>query len=210
MHAAERMVKEHLVARGIKNPQVLDAFRRVPRELFVEERYRADAYGDHPLPIGSGQSISQPFIVAKMTELLDVSKEMRVLEIGTGSGYQTAILAELAGSVYTVERLGTLLDGAKIVLGRLEYKNIYFRLGDGTLGWPEFAPYDRIIITAAAPSVPEPLFEQLKEFGKMVIPVGERYHQTLIVIRKVGGKKSVTESDECIFVPLVGKYGYRE
>ncbi len=206
----EQMVRFQLVARGIKNKRVIDAFRKVPRHLFVNERFRDDAYGDHPLPIGAGQTISQPFIVARMTEFLEVTEDTKVLEIGTGSGYQTAILAELAKEVYTVERIESLLEGAKKILDNLGYKNIRFKTGDGTLGWRKFAPFDRIIVTAAAPDITQTLFEQLKENGKMVMPLGERFSQVLTVVEKARGKKKVYKSDGCIFVPLIGEYGFEQ
>ncbi len=210
MKNSELMVEYQLKSRGIKDEKVLRAFGKIRRELFVDPRFAADAYGDRPLPIGEGQTISQPYIVAKMTELLDVGKDMRVLEIGTGSGYQTAILAELAKEVFTIERHPALLENAKNVLSELNYLNIKFKTGDGTLGWEENSPYDRIIVTAATPDVPPLLFEQLKEFGKIVLPVGERYHQRLAVVTKKSGSEAVSYFDECIFVPLIGKHGFHK
>lgn len=194
--------------RGVKDPRVLQAMSKVPRHLFVPEEYRNHAYNDYPLPIGYGQTISQPYIVAAMTELLELKGDEKVLEIGTGSGYQTAILAELAGKVYTVERIPQLLERAKQVLSSLGYTNIHFKLTDGTLGWPENAPFDRIIVTAAAPDLPQPLIDQLAEGGIMVIPVGSRYLQTLKVVVKTGNKLRVKRVMECTFVPLIGEYGY--
>lgn len=207
MSLNELMIEQQLIKRGISKKNVIEAFRKTPRHLFVPPKYYSDAYGDHPLPIGEGQTISQPFIVARMLELLDVSEEMSVLEIGTGSGYQTALLSHLAKNVYTIERIETLSLNAQRTLKSLDIKNVIFKVGDGTLGWREFAPFERVIITAASPDVPPPLFEQLKEFGKMVVPVGERFHQVLTLVEKLKGKKIVTEMDDCIFVPLIGKYG---
>ncbi len=203
-----RMVKTQIKMRGVKDPRVLQAMLKVPRHLFVPEEYRNHAYNDYPLPIGYGQTISQPYIVAAMTELLDLKGDEKVLEIGTGSGYQTALLAELAGEVYTVERIPQLLERAKQVLSSLGYTNIYFKLADGTLGWPENAPFDRIMVTAAAPDLPQPLIDQLAEGGIMVIPVGSRYLQTLKVVVKTGDKLRIKRVMECTFVPLIGEYGY--
>ncbi len=203
------MVERQIVARGVRDPRVIQAMLKVPRHLFVPEPYRSEAYQDHPLPIGYGQTISQPYMVAAMTELLELTGDEKVLEIGTGSGYQAAILAELAREVYTVERIPELLEQAKQVIESLGYTNVHFKLADGTLGWPEHAPFDRIIVTAAAPDIPQPLIDQLKPGGIMVIPVGSRYLQTLTkVIKKPNGKLQVKELFGCAFVPLIGEFGY--
>ena len=207
--ARKKMVESQLAPRGIKDPRVLEAMRKVPRHLFVQETQRGSAYEDYPLPIGEGQTISQPYMVALMTEALNLSGEESVLEIGTGSGYQTAVLAELACKVYSVERIPSLAGQARKTLDSLGYKNVLVRLSDGTLGWPEYAPFDRIIVTAGAPSIPEPLLEQLVEDGILVVPVGSSLSQELVQLtryrdgsirkRKLGG---------CVFVRLVGKHGW--
>lgn len=202
------MVERQLIPRGIAAPRVLDALRTVPRHLFVEEALQEGAYEDHPLPIGEGQTISQPYMVALMTQLLDVTENDTVLEIGTGSGYQTAILAMLAKQVYTIERLAGLAGKTRILFDRLKYYNIRIRVGDGTQGWKEFAPYDRIIVTAGAPAVPEPLIEQLADNGKLIIPVGTHVSQILNVLTKQGGKIELTTSCPCVFVKLIGKHGW--
>ena len=208
--ARERMVETQIKARGIKDERVLKAMLKVPRHLFVDEALRDQAYGDFPLPIGEGQTISQPYIVALMTEALELKGNERVLEIGTGSGYQTAILAELALWVYTIERFPTLLERAKKVLKELGYKNISFKLDDGTLGWKEAAPFDTIIVTAASPDIPPPLVEQLAEGGRIVIPIGDEFSQTLIKGVKKGGKLHTKALEPVRFVKLVGAYGFKE
>lgn len=208
--ARERMVETQIKARGIKDERVLKAMLKVPRHLFVDEALRDQAYGDFPLPIGEGQTISQPYIVALMTEALELKGNERVLEIGTGSGYQTAILAELALWVYTIERFQALLERAKKVLKELGYKNISFKLDDGTLGWKEAAPFDAIIVTAASPDIPPPLVEQLAEGGRMVIPIGDEFSQTLIKGVKKGGKLHTKALEPVRFVKLVGAYGFKE
>jgi protein-L-isoaspartate(D-aspartate) O-methyltransferase len=208
--ARERMVETQIKARGIKDERVLKAMLKVPRHLFVDEALRDQAYGDFPLPIGEGQTISQPYIVALMTEALELKGNERVLEIGTGSGYQTAILAELALWVYTIERFPMLLERAKKVLKELGYKNISFKLDDGTLGWKEAAPFDAIIVTAASPDIPPPLVEQLAEGGRMVIPIGDEFSQTLIKGVKKGGKLHTKALEPVRFVKLVGAYGFKE
>jgi len=208
--ARERMVETQIKARGIKDERVLKAMLKVPRHLFVDEALRDQAYGDFPLPIGEGQTISQPYIVALMTEALELKGNERVLEVGTGSGYQTAILAELALWVYTIERFFTLLERAKKVLTELGYKNISFKLDDGTLGWKEVAPFDAIIVTAASPDIPPPLVEQLSEGGRIVIPVGDEFSQTLIKGVKKGGKLHTKALEPVRFVKLVGAYGFKE
>jgi protein-L-isoaspartate(D-aspartate) O-methyltransferase len=206
--ARESMVEHQLVPRGITSVQVLDAMRKVPRHLFMDETLRNGAYDDCPIPIGEGQTISQPYMVALMTELLNLDTESNVLEIGTGSGYQSAILAELAKQVYTIERIPTLAEKAMRVLDQLEYDNIQIRIGDGTLGWSEYAPYNGIIVTAGSPSVPEALIEQLAENGKLVIPVGDRFSQILQIMTKQDNRIETKTSCHCVFVKLIGKNGW--
>ncbi|MGB9761534.1 MAG: protein-L-isoaspartate(D-aspartate) O-methyltransferase [Caldimicrobium thiodismutans] len=208
--ARERMVETQIKARGIKDERVLKAMLKVPRHLFVPSSLRDQAYGDFPLPIGEGQTISQPYIVALMTEALELKGKERVLEIGTGSGYQTAILAELATWVYTIEKYSTLQEKAKAILFELGYKNISFKIGDGTLGWLEAAPFDAIIVTAAAPQIPLPLIEQLAEGGRIVIPVGDEFSQVLVKGIKKGGTLHTKSLEPVRFVKLVGEYGFKE
>lgn len=208
--ARERMVEDQIKARGIKDQKVIDAMLKVPRHLFVDEALRDQAYGDFPLPIGEGQTISQPYIVALMTEALELKGNERVLEVGTGSGYQTAILAEIALWVYTIEKYLVLLERAKKTLKKLGYKNISFKLGDGSLGWKETAPFDAIIVTAASPQIPDPLIEQLSEGGRIVIPIGDEYSQILVKGKKIGGTLKTQNLEPVRFVKLVGKYGFKE
>jgi len=205
----ERMVEEQIKARGVRDKRVIDAFLRVPRHEFVPPESKVEAYNDYPLSIGGGQTISQPYMVALMTELLRLKGDEKVLEIGTGSGYQTAILAELAGEVYTVERIETLLQRAKNVLDRLGLKNIFYKVGDGSEGWREYAPFDGIIVTAASPEVPAPLLEQLGEGGRLVIPVGEKYSQNLVRVIKKGERFKEENFGPCVFVPLIGEFGWK-
>ncbi len=202
------MVEDQFVRRGITDARVLDAVRRVPRHLFVEEALRDRAYGDHPLPIGEGQTISQPYIVGLMTSLLELTGTEKVLEIGTGSGYQAAVLARLARRVCSIERLTSLATRARAVLEGLDYKNVWIRVGNGALGWPDEAPFDRIIVTAGGPGIPPPLFEQLAEGGRMVLPVGVPQSQTLTLVEKVDGQQRARAFGECTFVKLVGKYAW--
>lgn len=204
------MVRTQIEARGIRDPRVLAAMRKVPRHRFVDEALIGQAYGDYPLPIGEQQTISQPYIVALMTEALELKGTEKVLEIGTGSGYQAAILAECAAQVFSVERLPTLADRARRILDALGYKNIKIKVGDGTLGWPEEAPFDGIIVTAAAPAIPQPLLNQLAKHGRMVIPVGDRYSQTLMVVRKTPEGLKYDYRGGCRFVKLIGTYGWPE
>ena len=204
------MVKKQLIPRGIKDKRVLAAFLQVPRERFIPEKVREDAYGDFPLSIGEGQTISQPYIAALMTQCLKLKGEEKVLEIGTGSGYQTAILALLSKEVYSVERIRTFVQKAKEILKKLNYNNVKIIVGNGTLGWEEFSPYDRIIVTAGAKDTPTPLIHQLKEGGIMVIPVGDAYSQELKVIKKKKKEINIQTVERCIFVPLIGKYGWRK
>lgn len=206
----KKMVEEQLIARGIKNERVINVFRKVERHKFLPEDLRASAYSDFPVPIGEGQTISQPYIVALMTERLDLSGEEKVLEIGTGSGYQTAILAELTKEVCSVERFKTLSERAVTTLKGLGYTNIKTKVGDGTLGWPKEAPFDRIIITAASPRLPLPLTDQLNENGKLLLPLGESFSQMLTLFENEGNKLKYSSICGCVFVPLVGKYGYRD
>lgn len=199
----ERMVKTQLIPRGIKDQRVLDVFAKVPRHLFVDPVQRHMAYSDHPLPIGLEQTISQPYIVALMTQSLALKGNENVLEIGTGSGYQTAVLAELARHVYTVERLPQLSEKAQNILQELQYNNISFRVGDGTGGWPEKAPFEAILVAAASESVPPALIEQLSLGGRMVIPVGDSPVQDLLLLIK--NQQCIEEQNlcGCRFVPLI-------
>jgi protein-L-isoaspartate(D-aspartate) O-methyltransferase len=203
------MVESQLIPRGIKDSRVLEAMRKVPRHLFMDKSMWYKAYDDMALPIGEGQTISQPYMVAIMTELLDLKGDEAVLEIGTGSGYQAAILAELSRDVYSFERMQALSEKAKEVIMSLGYKNIHLKVGDGTLGWPEAAPFDRILITAGAPEFPEPLIEQLSEGGMILAPVGDRCSQQLVKTMKRSGKLLKEYHTPCVFVPLLGKYGWR-
>lgn len=206
-----RMVEEQLVSRGVHDPRVLAAMGRVPREAFVPERDRALAYADRALPLEEGQTVSQPLVVATMTEALAPRPGDRVLEIGTGSGYQTAVLAELVAEVYTVERLAALQEDARRVLEGLGAANVAFMAGDGTLGWPEHAPYHGILVTAAAPSVPEPLKQQLDpDGGRLVIPVGRRDAQELVRVVREGTSWRTEPLMHVRFVPLVGEAGWPE
>jgi protein-L-isoaspartate(D-aspartate) O-methyltransferase len=205
-----RMVEEQIAYRGVRDPRVLAVMGRVPRHEFMPEALRTQAYGDHAMPIGEGQTISQPYMVALMTELLALTGNERVLEIGTGSGYQAAVLAELCQKVFTVERVKTLADKARATLDRLGYTNVAMKVFDGTYGWKEMAPFDAIIVTAAAPKVPDALLEQLKEGGRLVIPVGERYSQVLLRVAKSASGVTTTTSVPCMFVPLIGNHGWKE
>ena len=204
----EVMVVVQLRERGIRDQRVLEAMARVPRHEFVPQDRVADAYGDFPLPIGEGQTISQPYIVAAMLEALALREEDSVLEIGTGSGYQTAILCELCRNVYSVERYPSLRQQAEKTLKRLGYTNFELRTGDGSLGWPEAAPFDGIVVSAAVPRVPVTLFEQLREGGRLMLPVGSQFSQELQLIRKQAGVARFTHLDGCRFVPLVGSGGF--
>ncbi len=204
----KRMVEEQLIPRGIKNQRVLDAFAKVERHRFIPEDLRNSAYADFPVPIGDGQTISQPYIVALMTECLDLKGEERILEIGSGSGYQTAILAELGKEVYSIERFANLSQRTEKLLRELGYTNIKLKTGDGTLGWPEEAPFDRIIITAASPRIPLPLEEQLKDNGRLILPLGDSFSQVLTVAKKKGANLESEQICGCVFVPLVGKHGW--
>jgi len=204
----EQMVEHQILSRGVRNKRVLDAMLRVPRHLFVGESLRDMAYSDQPLPIGEEQTISQPYMVALMTELLKLKGHEKVLEIGTGSGYQTAILAELAQEVYTVEIVQILALKAEKLLRDLGYQNVKFKIGDGYLGWEEYAPFDVIIVTCGPDHVPHPLEEQLVDGGRLVIPVGYEY-QILTILEKARGKLRKTESISCRFVPMVREHERR-
>jgi protein-L-isoaspartate(D-aspartate) O-methyltransferase len=196
--------------RDISDERVLDAMWRVPRELFVTAVNYACAYDDRPLPIAEGQTISQPFIVALMTQALAMDKESKVLELGTGSGYQTAILAELAGQVFTVERLPNLSRSAEIILNNMGYSNISYDVSFKALGWPDNSPYDAILVTAAAPKIPQTLVDQLKVGGRLVIPVGARWEQTLLKVIKRNEGTDVEHLTSCRFVPLIGEDAWGE
>ena len=204
----ERMIEEQLVPRGISDPRVLEAMRQVPRHLFVEDAMQAHAYGDFPLPIGSGQTISQPYIVALMTEALQLKGTERVLEIGTGSGYQAAILSRLCLRVYTIERIDALVGRARRVFDRLRYHNIVSRIDDGTEGWSAEAPFDGILVTAGGPRIPDPLLAQLADPGRLVIPVGDQGVQDLQLVEKRDGGLTVRTIEQGRFVDLIGAYGW--
>jgi protein-L-isoaspartate(D-aspartate) O-methyltransferase len=208
--AADRqnMVDSQLRARGIRDPRVLDAMAGVPRHEFVAERYRDQAYEDHPIPIGEGQTVSQPYIVALMLETLSLDPSSRVLEIGTGSGYQTAVLAELSAHVFSVERHPLLAHEAEAALERLGYSNVSVIVGDGSQGLAQFALFDAIVVSAAAPRIPSALFEQLQEGGRMIIPVGPAEAQELQLVRKHQGQPIIDRLEGCRFVPLIGGQGY--
>ena len=206
----EEMVRTQIEARGIKAPKVLAAFRRVPRHLFVSEALRDQAYGDYPLPIGEQQTISQPYIVAEMTQALDLGEDDRVLEIGTGSGYQAAILAQIVYRVYTVERKRSLYQQARNLFDKLHYHNIVMKYADGTKGWRDESPFDGIIVTAGAPQIPDVLIDQLGEGGRLVVPVGNQHTQELIKIFRDGPNIRQTSLGGCRFVKLVGEHGWKE
>jgi len=207
--ARERMVSEQLVSRGVSDLNVLKVMSEVPRHLFVDDAMQARAYGDHPLPIASDQTISQPLVVAAMTQALQLQGTEKVLEIGTGSGYQAAVLSRLCAKVYTVERINTLLAGARKVFDQLRYHNILSRLDDGTMGWKEHAPYAAIIVTAGSPEIPEPLIDQLADPGRMVIPVGARDVQELQYLTKEDGEITVQRLESVRFVSLIGAHGWK-
>ena len=207
--ARERMVQNQLIPRGIKDKRVLDVMGSIPRHLFVEEALVGEAYNDHPLPIGHKQTISQPYIVAFMTQALELKGKERTLEIGTGSGYQTAILAELSKKVYTVERIQPLMEKSVDLLAQLGYRNIQCKAFDGTFGWREFGPYNAIMVTAGAPKIPDPLLDQLADGGRIIIPVGDKFSQELILIRREKGKHREKNLGGCRFVDLVGVHGWK-
>ena len=203
-----RMVEEQLRSRGIRDPRVLATMAKVPREEFIASGDLKDAYGDHPVPIGAGQTVSQPYIVAAMVEALELQPTDRVLEVGTGTGYEAAILGELAAEVWTIERHEELANKAREILARLGYANVHIVYGDGSLGLPEHAPFQGILVAAAAPRIPESLVAQLADGGRLVVPVGDRYEQQVHVVHKEGQEMVVTKHDLCRFVPLVGAQGW--
>ncbi len=207
----ERMVRDLVAGRGIKDQRVLAAMRQVPRHLFVRDHLRSQAYGDHALPIGAAQTISQPYIVARMTEMLELAPHHSVLEIGTGTGYQTALLAVLARRVYSLERIAELAQQAIPRIRQLGFENVKIQVFDGSVGWSEWAPYDRILVAAGAPKVPEPLLEQLAPGGSLLIPEGQRQAQRLVLYRKSArGELRRREGEEVGFVPLVGRHGWKD
>jgi len=204
------MVDQYVASRGIRDRRVLDAMREVPRHLFVDPGFHGIAYGDHALPIGEGQSISRPYIVAKMTESLGLNGDERVLEIGGGSAYQSAILSRLASEVFSVERLSSLAARARKVLMSIGCCNVLFKVADGSMGWKDKAPFDAIIVGASSPSVPEELLHQLKDGGRMVIPIGRNGLQRLVRYGRCGNKITRQDLGECEFVPLIGEQGWKE
>lgn len=207
--ARARMVREQLIPRGISDQRILDAMGSIPRNIFVQDALHGQAYGDFPLPIGEGQTISQPYIVALMTQALQLQGHETVLEIGTGCGYQSAVLARLCERVYTVERIKALHIMARRNLDRLKYLNVLCKIDDGTLGWPEYSPYDAIMVTAAGPTIPESLLDQLADPGRMVIPVGDRISQELVVVTKNEGIISEEIIEKVRFVSLIGSQGWQ-
>jgi protein-L-isoaspartate(D-aspartate) O-methyltransferase len=208
-YSKRQQMVQTLLERGIKDPRVIAAFRKVPRHLFVDEALWPDSYSDHPLPIGEKQTISQPYIVAIMSEALGLKGTEKILEIGTGSGYQAAILAELADRVFSIERLAGLAKRARKVLDELKYMNIVLRIADGTEGWRDEAPFDGVIVTAAAPDAPDPLLKQLKVGGRLVIPIGDEQFQDLMVYTKEGEDRYREENyGGCRFVKLIGEHGW--
>jgi protein-L-isoaspartate(D-aspartate) O-methyltransferase len=208
--AREKMVKNQLVPRGITDQGVLKAMKKVPRHLFLEEALVGEAYNDHPLPIGHQQTISQPYIVALMTQALELTGREKTLEIGTGCGYQTAILAELSEKVYTIERIRPLMEEARALLAELNYLNVIFSAFDGTIGWKEYEPYDAIMVTAGAAKIPQPLLEQLADGGRMIIPIGDKTSQELIRITRDKDQYDRKSLGGCRFVDLIGVYGWNE
>ncbi len=206
--AREEMIRYQIKGRGIRDERVISAMNSIPREKFVLEGEKDNAYLDCPLPIGTGQTISQPFMVALMTQCLSLKDPETVLEVGTGSGYQAAILSKLAKMVYTIERFSTLADRAEKIFNELEIKNIKVIVGDGSKGLEEYSPYDGIVVTAGAPEIPKSLIDQLDEKGRMVIPVGNSFSQDLLLGIKEKGKLKISNYGGCVFVPLVGKYGW--
>lgn len=208
--ARERMVKNQLIPRGITDKRVLSAMSKIQRHLFMEEALIGESYNDHPLPIGHKQTISQPYIVALMTQALELTGTEKILEIGTGSGYQTAVLAELSAKVCTIERIRPLMEKARHILHELGYTNILFKSWDGTLGWEEHSPFDAIIITAGAPAIPEPLLGQLADGGRMILPIGDKFSQELIKITRKKDKYEKKSLGGCRFVDLIGAHGWKE
>lgn len=207
--AREKMVREQLLSRDIYDERTIAAMSEVPRHCFVDDAMGARSYGDHPLPIGAGQTISQPYIVAYMTQALQLQGDEAVLEIGTGSGYQAAVLSRLCRKVYTVERINSLLAGARKVFDQLRYYNIQSKLDDGTLGWPDHGLYDAIIVTAGGPDIPEPLIAQLADPGRLVMPIGDQHVQDLKILTKKDGQVEIEQLTRVRFVDLVGEHGWR-
>lgn len=205
----QRMVQEQLRARGIGDERVLSAMSKVPREAFAKTENLTEAYGDYPLPIDAGQTVSQPYIVASMIEALAISPSDRVLEIGTGTGYEAALLGDLAAEVWTIERVPELVRQAQEILARLGYQNVHVLEGDGSVGLPEYAPFSKILVAAAAPAVPQSLIDQLAEGGSLVIPIGNRVEQQIQLVRKINGAPITTQRELCRFVPLVGREGWK-
>jgi protein-L-isoaspartate(D-aspartate) O-methyltransferase len=208
--AREKMVQEQLMARGIKQRKVLEAMRKIPRHFFVDPGLISRAYDDCALPIGDKQTLSQPYMAARMIEALDLRGEEKLLEIGTGSGYQTALLAEICFNVFSVEKIRNLARKARDVLDKLEYHNIAIHVGDGTIGWSEHAPYDAIIVAAGAPELPSPLLDQLSVGGRLVVPVGDEQVQVLMRVTRGASRFTEEQLGDCKFVKLWGKYGWRE
>jgi protein-L-isoaspartate(D-aspartate) O-methyltransferase len=208
--ARERMVDLQVMGRGVHDQRVLEAMRKVPRHLFVDEALRDQAYSDHPLPIAENQTISQPYIVGLMTEKLELKGSEKVLEIGTGSGYQSAVLAELADRVFSIERYPALGYRANSMLRSLGYDNVIIRVGDGSLGWPDDAPFDGIIVTAGTPRIPQPLIDQLARGGRLIVPVGDRSAQELILVQRAPEGIRKVNLGAVRFVNLVGKWGWKE
>ena len=204
------MVEEQIISRGIRDSEVIEAMKKVPRHLFVEEALQSQGYSDHPLPIGEKQTISQPYMVALMTEALQLVGKEKVLEIGAGSGYQTAILAELGERVFSIERIRSLAIRARKLLYELGYFNFEIKIFDGTYGWVEEGPFDSIIVTAGAPDIPQPLIDQLTIGGRLVIPVGDAFVQDLIRITKTGEGIKREDLGGCRFVKLIGRYGWED
>ena len=202
------MIQDHLLARGINDPRVLEAMRKVPRNRFVEPALADRAYEDSPLPIGDKQTISQPFMVGLMTQALQLTGAEKVLEVGTGSGYQTAVLAELARNVFTIEKIAALALKARATLDQLGYYNVAIQIGDGTIGWSEHAPFDAILVTAGAPALPQPLPDQLAIGGRLVIPLGDERSQILKRLRRTEAGLEEEDLGECRFVKLKGKFGW--
>ena len=207
-YARQRMVRDHIAARGVRDPRVLEAMREAPRHLFVREHLRTQAYADYALPIGEDQTISQPYVVARMTEMLDVHADHSVLEIGTGSGYQTLILARLARRVYSLERIDALVKQAIARMRELGVENVKIQTFDGTVGWSDVGPFDRILITAGAPQVPQPLLDQLATGGKLVLPEGPRDIQQLVLYEKTSEGIRHEVGEAVSFVPLIGRHGW--
>jgi protein-L-isoaspartate(D-aspartate) O-methyltransferase len=209
-HLRDLMVERYLKARGIRDERVLQAMREVPRHMFVPPALAAKAYGDSALPIGQKQTISQPFIVARMIEMLELEGKEKVLEIGTGTGYQACVLSKVAGRVYSIERIPELATKAIELVRRLQFRNVSIKVFDGTYGWSDQAPFDRIIVAAAAPEVPEPLVQQLARTGKMLIPIGTGGGQRLARVSKVGTRVQIEDCGGVEFVPLIGRFGWKE